>query len=139
MVDDTFRCCNFSAGGGGGGGGGAKARQLRDSAAFVLVRAGDQQTHLLVAPTLLPLGDDMGLFSVGGLSRGQLVGYYTGVRVRVNTPGDDPGLVVNKSTATLPGGASVSAIWCVYAVSSANSAVFLSCVLRLVSCRTVSR
>ena len=137
VVDDTFRCCNFSAGGGGGGGGGAKARQLRDSAAFVLVRAGDQQTHLLVAPTLLPLGDDMGLFSVGGLSSGQLVGYYTGVRVRVNTPGDDPGLVVNKSTATLPGGASVSAIWCVSAVSSLLPVLLYCCLASCVLCLAV--
>ncbi len=67
----------------------SKALQFRDNAAFVLIRAKEQQTHLFIVlgatdmglfgglaePTSLPLGaTDMGLFTVGGLADRQLVG-----------------------------------------------------------------
>jgi hypothetical protein len=66
--------------------------------------------------TFLPLSaTDMGLFTAGGLSVGQLVGYYTGLRMRMsmNTPAKDPGLVVSRSTATLEDGRHVTGLWCV--------------------------
>lgn len=63
VVDDSF-CYNNN-----------KALRFRDNAAFVLIRAKEQQTYLFIAPTSLPLGaTDMGLFTVGGLAVGQKKG-----------------------------------------------------------------
>jgi hypothetical protein len=63
VADDSF-CYNSN-----------KALRFRDNAAFVLIRAKEQQTYLFIAPTSLPLGaTDMGLFAVGGLAVGQKKG-----------------------------------------------------------------
>ena len=63
VVDDSF-CYNSN-----------KVLRFRDNAAFVLIRAKEQQTYLFIAPTSLPLGaTDIGLFTVGGLAVGQKKG-----------------------------------------------------------------
>ena len=63
VVNDSF-CYNSN-----------KALRFRDNAAFVRIRAKEQQTYLFIAPTSLPLGaTDMGLFTVGGLAVGQKKG-----------------------------------------------------------------